>query len=161
MKKIIALVVAMFFVGCATTSHNTVSKKQENINHTHHNHHDMPIHFTDDFMHTHEGHEMNHDMMQNFQLRSMPEIKLKSDTKNANDVEKAILKEFKDKVIAVAYMKYAAGRGVDLEIKEPINRITFRKLGVKIADLVRQVTGKDGLVEINSKINGLQVSKFL
>ncbi|AQW86622.1 hypothetical protein BB381_04325 [Campylobacter pinnipediorum subsp. caledonicus] len=161
MKKIITLVVAMFFVGCATASHNTVSKKQENINHAYHNNHDMPIHFTDDFMHTHEEHVMNHDMMQNFQLRSMPEIELKSDIKNSNDVEKAILKEFKDKVIAVAYIKYGASRGVDLEIKEPINRITFRKLGVKIADLVRQVTDKDGLIEINSKINGIQVSKFL
>lgn len=153
MKTSIILAASLLAIltGCA---HDNTQAKPDHISHAHHaNHHSHHMNANTQTM-------ADCHMMKNFQLRDMPKLPLKSSTKDANEVEAAILENFKDEVKAVAYATYPKGAGIEFVPAQNINRITIRKIGTKLANFIRQITKTNGLIEVNTQINGVSVSKM-
>lgn len=149
MRNIIISVIALMLAACSTTKQN--NQPQEMPHHVNEHGHHIDAH----------GQMMpNCPMMKNFQLREMPEVELKNNESKLNEIEKQILENFSE-VSSIAYEKWGNDKqGIDFKTKQSINRIQLRKLGQKIANFIREKTQTSALIEINTKINGIPVSKM-
>ncbi|BCX79810.1 hypothetical protein [Campylobacter sp. 19-13652] len=147
-----AIILSLFLFTLAGCAH---SYKSEQATTTHHH------------TNTHEHHMdangkmmASCPMMKDFQLRDMPNTPLKNSAKEANEIETAILENFKGEIKAVAYAKYPKGEGIEFISTKNINRISLRKIGKRLANFIREMTGSSALIEVNTKINGVAVSKM-
>lgn len=149
MRNIIISVIALMLAACSTTKQNNQPRE-------------MPYHVNEHGHHIDAHGQMmpNCPMMKNFQLREMPEVELKNNESKLNEIEKQILENFSE-VSSIAYEKWSNDKqGIDFKTKQSINRIQLRKLGQKIANFIREKTQTSALIEINTKINGIPVSKM-
>lgn len=140
MKRLIIFVGALVFCGCShSTSHMVKSGHHFDASGAM-----MP----------------NCPMMKHYRLRDKPEAPLigRDDMAGANSYERAILDKF-DEIEAVSYSAWDGGVGVEIQTKSPINRIQMRKIGTKIADIIRKLNGNDDFVEVSANIAGVGVSK--